>query len=161
MENNRPKNHNRGDRQRNKPPNKHNGIYVTGRVDGIAVNFLVDTGSSVTIISTQTYDRINEKCPDNGLEPVDFPLAGVDGFDLDALGKTTRCITLGNTGRRQQIVVANVSTDGILGIDFLRQNRCEVCLVRQVLRMDGEEILCWSGDERQNVCRVEIKKTEY
>ena len=143
-------------RGRGGPWNNHTGMYVTARVDGIAINFLVDTGSSVTMLSTRMYNMINEKSTAR-LEPVEFPLAGVDGVDLEAIGTITKAITLGNIGRRQQIVVANISADGILGIDFLRQNRCQVCLVRHVLKMDGEEILCWSGNEKQNVCRVEIQ----
>ena len=64
------------------------GLYVEGKVNGHAVTFLVDTGSSHTLISESVFDRITEsrKPP---LRRIEDKVCQADGSPLSIRGRTT------------------------------------------------------------------------
>jgi transposase InsO family protein/predicted aspartyl protease len=133
-------------------------FYVTGRVHGVLVDFLVDTGATVTIISTETFQKINENRP-TLLEPTKRKCYNVNGTVVDFKGTMTTSINFGNIGRQQEIIVANITTDeAILGANFLQRNGCDVMLSKQVLKMDGEIIPLWTRDDSDTVSRVEVRQ---
>ncbi len=134
-------------------------FYVTGRVNGVLVDFLVDTGATVTIISTETFWKINRNQPTT-LKPTKRKCYNVNGLAVDFKGKMTTSINFGNIGRQQEIIVANITTDeAILGANFLKRNNCDVILSRQILKLDGEEIPLWTQDDRDGVSRVEVRQS--
>ena len=40
-----------------------NSFYVTGKVHGVVINFLVDTGATTTLMSEETFRKISENTP--------------------------------------------------------------------------------------------------
>ena len=136
-----------------------NSFYVTGKVHGVVINFLVDTGATTTLMSEETFRKISENTPIM-LEPTDRTCLGVNGLVVEFKGKLSTSITLGNVGRQQEIMVADIATDAaILGADFIWRNKCEINLGRQTLKIDGEVIPLWTRDNREVICRVEVKET--
>lgn len=135
-----------------------NSYYVTGKVNGVVIDFLIDTGASVTMVSTETFDKMYENSPTR-LEPVNRTCVNVSGSAIDFKGKLTTNINFGNIGRQQEIIVADIATDAaILGADFLSRNRCDLLMGRQVLKIDDEEIPFWTRNDSEKACRVEVRQ---
>ena len=97
-------------------------------IEGLSVPMLLDTGASRTIISESTYKQIpcesrpqiiGVKCPQLRL---------ADGTRFGTLGCTQVWIQVDSTPVECDVIVAAVSDPGILGLDFLRQQKCQINL---------------------------------
>ena len=95
------------------------GIYISSKVEGVDVRFLVDTGSNITILSPALLERIS--APRRPvLEDVENRMIMADGSAKPFHGKGT--FELEIEGRRvlQEVWVADIGLEGILGTDFVR-----------------------------------------
>lgn len=104
------------------------GYKIEGVVNGTRVPFLVDTGATVTLLRKDVWDRANPA--HQKLEPWSKSrLVGVDGTPLQTHGCTN--VTIDVDGRAYQIdvvVVSPLTTEAILGLDFLRTHQASVDL---------------------------------
>jgi len=69
------------------------------------------------------------------------PLVGVEGTRLDTWGTSTAEITFaGETFRFPVLVASSLTTDAILGMDFLDDNKCTLEMATKVLRFPNRGI---------------------
>ena len=102
------------------PDAEREGLYVEGRVNGQNVSFLIDTGSSNTLISKEVFERIDESrrsCLQSGAKPV----FQADGTPLSVFGRATVEVAVGDAGFVTEVKVARLQNEGILGLDLLMQ----------------------------------------
>ena len=95
------------------------GLYISSKVEGVDVRFLVDTGSNITILSPAVIERIS--APRRPvLEDVEYCMFMANGSAKPFCGKGT--FELEIEGRRvlQEVWVADIGLEGILGTDFVR-----------------------------------------
>ena len=103
------------------------GYFVPARVGNMPLTFLVDTGSNATILRHGLLDNWpQEHLP--SLKPVNIQLVTATGDCSPFHGKAEVEISLGNQKLKQQFLFADIENDGILGIDFLSKNGCDVLL---------------------------------
>eukprot|EP00117_Sycon_ciliatum_P009189 scpid21588/ scgid11586/ Retrovirus-related Pol polyprotein from transposon 412; Protease; Reverse transcriptase; Endonuclease len=100
----------------------HDPFRIPVCVENVSVHALVDTGSSVTLMS----ERFWSSFPDR---PVlsDAPLqtiVSVDGTPVTVLGKTTVRLQFEHATVQYSVLVARIQHDVLLGIDFFRHHRC-------------------------------------
>ena len=136
-----------------------NGFYITVGVNGHSVDFLIDTGSTVTIISNETFARINKQRPLE-LTSTDFEILGVGGCNIPVKGQldTTLTFVTSKVSRRHRVVVADIHQDAILGNDFLTTVQCDLFLWRRTMKLDGKDIPLWHIPGGADVvCRVEVR----
>ena len=89
------------------------------------VRFLVDTGSNITILSPAVMEKI--RAPRRPvLEDVANHMILADGSAKPFRGKGTFALEV--EGRRvlQEVWVANIELEGILGMDFVRRYDCQI-----------------------------------
>jgi len=107
------------------------GHMVPTEVNGEQVNFLLDTGSAVTLLRQDVWKRCSTAA--NQLEKWDGArLVGVDGTPLSVIGsrKINFCFT-GVSFPHSVLVVESLLCEGILGMDFLEHNQCSIDLTRE------------------------------
>ena len=93
-------------------------------VFGSQVLFLVDTGATVSLISSEVWNRIKPANPPE-LKPVNMKLVGVDGSPMQVQGSVIVDLNLSDQAFQQEVIVANsLTSEGILGINFLEANGC-------------------------------------
>ena len=68
-------------------------LKVSGVIEKEQVNFLVDTGSALTLISDSVFSKLNIGSVD--LEPVPYQIHLADGSDLKIQGQVSLKISLG------------------------------------------------------------------
>ena len=58
-----------------------------------------------------------------------------------------------------QVIIANIQNDGILGIDILTQQKCDIRLSRNYMSVKGEKIPCLhkTKDNDPTCCRIVVK----
>ena len=70
-------------------------------------------------------------------------------------------LTLGSQKLKHQVLFADIQNDGILGIDFLSQNGCDVLLSKDHLMLNGERLACFrsNADARATCCKVVLSES--
>jgi hypothetical protein len=97
---------------------------VKGTINGTAVQFLVDSGASISVVSERTFDGIWEAAELRRLPlPRHLRVAGVTGADIQVVDYVKAEMTiLGRTKTRPILVVKGLSTtEAILGYDYIKQ----------------------------------------
>ena len=105
----------------------HETFFVYGHVHGADVRFLIDTGAAVSLLNSTVWRKLSAKASLR-LEPwLGARLVGVDGSQLRVLGQARLPLVIGTaTISASVVVVDTLTTEGILGMDFLRQHRCTI-----------------------------------
>ena len=133
------------------------GYFVCIVIKNVHVTFLVDTGSNVTILSNDLIEKLPSDIS-SSVKPTDTQMLTVTGEVTPFLGKTDLEFEIGTQKLTHQFLIADIENDGILGMDFLKTHKCDLVLTRQILKINGEEILCFanSRNAQPRCCRVAI-----
>ncbi|VDI82433.1 Hypothetical predicted protein [Mytilus galloprovincialis] len=134
-----------------------NGFYAVGEVGGLHVEFLVDTGSTTTLLACKMFDQILERNKPN-LEPSRLNIKDVNGNTIIAYGQSIMNLNFNGKQFPQTIIVCDISPDAIIGQDFLLHYVNKIDYQRMVLQTSLTDIQCWVAGETQMVCRVEVKE---
>ena len=109
------------------------GFRVEGEVNGVRTSFLLDTGASATLLRQDTWERVNVPPVRKELTPCpEHRLVSVDGSPLQVHGRTT--VSLDLAGERFELAVTVVSpltSEAILGVDFLQPHQATIDLGRR------------------------------
>ena len=104
---------------------------------GVSASFLVDTGAAVTLIRDDIWQQT--QIASNRLEPWSGRLLGVDGSLLQIHGRTEAELDLGGYLFTTDVVVtACISTEAILGLDFLEKIGATIDLVNNKIILDNQ-----------------------
>ena len=115
------------------------GHTVVVQVNGTTSSLLVDTGSAVSLIRQDLWNKSRREY--DKLEPWTKKLVSVDGSPVSVLGCCRIRITIGSeTFHHTVLVVDNLTTEGILGLDFLKEYRCLVDLGENKLKISQNSI---------------------
>ena len=118
------------------------GVSITFPVelcDSLDVNFVIDTGSCATIISTAVYNKI----PDHSrpeLEAVDSSVR-LEVADDGLLALDGQCeITFATSGQsfKHTVYIAPIREDGLIGMDFLMENDYQLS-AKSGLKLNGKK----------------------
>ena len=105
------------------------GYQVHCTINGVDVSFLLDTGAAVTLLRKDTWDQANF---DNKLTLLPYStvqLVGVDGSPLTVHGRATVKLYLEGVSTTTDIVVVSpLTTEAILGLDFLQEHQARIDL---------------------------------
>ncbi|MCG7876282.1 MAG: RNase H-like domain-containing protein [Candidatus Thiodiazotropha endolucinida] len=127
------------------------GYFVNAKVNGKSVTLLCDSGANVSILNSsllKKWGKIIAPC----LTPVNTMLLTVTGESKPFQGKSVIEIKLGGHTFQHEVLFADITQDGILGIDFMIKNRCDLIISRSCLKVKGEEIPCYMSNGVQPVC---------
>ena len=91
--------------------------------------------------------------------PVNTMLLTITGDSKPFEGKALVQIRLGKCMFQHELLFADITQDGILGIDFMIKNKCDLMISRSCLKMKGEEIPSHTSIGIQpTCCRVALVK---
>ena len=138
--------------------NWDNGFYVGCKLGNISLKFLLDSGSTSSLISNRAFQRIN-----NNQKPVlnqkNYVVHDVNGRNLCVYGCADVCLEIGNSEYTHQVIVCDMTPDGILGQDFLLKYVKKIDYHSYRMHTQNDIVQCWSGGESDMVCRVLVKET--
>ena len=101
---------------------------------------LVDTGSDVTILQKQLYDKYFANADVNP-DPVRSTLITVTGESANFYGKVAVDFKIGDCDFTHVVYLADIKSDGILGFDFLLSKyECNVLLSQGSLKIGKEKV---------------------
>ena len=119
------------------------------------VEWLIDTGCGLSLISEEVYKRIPE-----GNRPVleenEIPMKTADGSWLPDLGKTHISVRVDKREYTHPFVVAKLTDDGILGTDFLRMHEGNIDFSKNKFYLNGRAMTTRNGLARHRCYRVSL-----
>lgn len=67
-------------------------------------------------------------------------------------------MNLGNNELNHDVLIGDIQNDGILGVDFLTPNRCDILLSKSCLSFEGKKIPCFHFNKtmKPTVCRISV-----
>ena len=93
-------------------------LYIDVMIGGKTSKFLIDTGSSVTIVSKSLYERVNTGGILN--KDVNITLFSASNNEISILGTQEFSLSIGEHSYVHETVIADLECiSGIIGIDFL------------------------------------------
>ena len=143
-------------KQVNDPVLKRMEFLTQGQVGGIPINFLVDTGAAVTVMSTTTYERI----PQNrrpALRQTHTKISGVGWTSVHVAGSAEMTLVFDGIPVDHEVLIVGIAMDAILGQDILLAHQCKLDLCSLTLKLRGRTLSCWTPGETTLACRVLIK----
>lgn len=118
------------------------GVYISGSILGIPVDFTVDTGATRTIVSDEVYYRIpNERRP--ALLKPRKGIRTANGGRLVVHGSSTFDIQLGEVSLNRELMVAEIDDEVLLGADLLQRDAsgpADLLLSEEVMRFRDHTI---------------------
>ena len=127
--------------------------HLQGTIEGIPARFLVDTGATTSVLNKNIWTRMNQqnKCPLR--EVTDKKLVGVEGSPLQVLG--VACFNVAFEQQQFNVyfpVADSLTTEAILGRDFLRDNHCVIDVGRNLIKFETAgitlKLTCVPGDSQ-------------
>ncbi len=134
---------------------RDNGFYTGGNVYNLAVKFLIDSGSTSSLLSYRCYKNINSPIE---LQPVIPTLHDVNGNKLRVYGRADIPIDIQNKQFIHNVIICDMTPDGILGQDFLLQNIKSVNYETYEMITNSGNIQCWVGGGSSMVCRITVRE---
>ena len=109
------------------PAGLSGGMSVAGAIDGMPVDFLIDTGAAVSLLSEPLARRLGVTDAELGQVDPRVQLCGAGGAVLDVIGTAVVQLTIKDTRCLHEIrVVQKLRHPCILGRDVLAQIPCEI-----------------------------------
>jgi hypothetical protein len=115
------------------------GIYVQGKIGGVEGRFLIDPGSSGTLLSKRSYDSITqEEKPE--LEAGTAAVQQADGKPMIEYGGSRMKVQIGGYRTTADVTVVEMDTDAILGMGLLITLGCVLDIKNLPLKLHDEVI---------------------
>jgi len=115
-------------------------LVVPGKIHGMAVPMLVDSGATVSIVSTRLWKKLRDLNPKLTLLPTDMRLMTASGAGLQARGLLLLEVELGGQYYLHQFTVVDAHEQAILGLDFMARHDAYCYWRRGVLLLRGTEV---------------------
>ena len=121
------------------------------------VQWLIDTGCTVTIISTSKFQDIPvEDRPK--LEKYEKTLVAANDQALTVHGQAVFNIKFGTQWVRHKTLVADVSNEGLIGLDFLTKHKVTLDFSTKTVTCSGEEVEAQCRQTVERACRVSVRE---
>lgn len=134
-------------------------MFLPAQIAGSPARFLIDTGSSGTIISRDMYERISKKRRPK-LSPSTDRMVVADGSASPVLGRIDVEISIGTVNVFHPVIVANIALDAIMGLAFLRSHKGQLDLEGSKLNISGKTFTLQGENAEDFAChRVKLSKT--
>ena len=128
--------------------------YVSGKIGSIRGKFLIDTGSSICVISEKVFNRLSGE--NINLLPSNRQVRTADGTFLKVKGSCTLQIQLDHLLFGQEFIVANIEESlGILGINFIDQYEVDIKIKKKVLKTNNGKIKLHK-QSFEGCCRIQL-----
>jgi len=117
--------------------NPYSAFYIKGLVNQYTVNFMLDTGAAVSLISSKLWHSLKDNVTVlvTGESPA---LVGVGGHPVVVQGTARLNVTFGRKDYTMDTIVADLQgMEAIVGLDFLTKNEASIDTSHKILHLIG------------------------
>ena len=139
-------------------PKGFDSLYVSGEIEGQQSLCLIDTGSTISVLHPSRYSSLLERDRPK-LEGGTGYIKTVDGGLVQPLGQAVFNLDIDGMCFKQRMVVADVESTAILGMDFLRDHLGVVDAGRALLWLGDQCVNCQPTCDVQSTFRVKTPES--
>ena len=110
---------------------------MEGKPGSLSIKFLIDAGASLSIISKGIFNQLSGE---HHLDPMTRPVMTAHDEPLTVYGKTKVSICLGQNTYQVPVVIAEMNSDGIIGLEFMLSNDCILDIAKLKMRIQTDVI---------------------
>ena len=132
---------------------------LAGPVNECGVGFIIDSGSTITVLATRIFDKI----PANNKPKLNAkiqPVLLADGSPVKTAGSCTVDICFGNVEVQHEVLIADIDPEALLGSDFMSQHQCVLDYGKGVIHLKGESLPYRERLNALSICRVQVSQTQ-
>ncbi|CAC5359449.1 unnamed protein product [Mytilus coruscus] len=118
---------------------KDAGMFVELDIQDVPVKFMIDTGATLTLVSTRVYDLIPDLRRPHLGETKSQIKSVCDNY-LSLRRKGSFKLDFGKEEFISEAVVTDLQVDGILGLDFMKKNKCLIDVSANLLHIDNFKV---------------------
>ena len=122
------------------------------------VDVIIDTGSSVTILASSIFHRLSKQ-EQKKLRTFNDKLFMADGTELPVKGIIEIPFKFGNKTIRHNTVIADIESDGLIGLDFMKTNNCELNYRQKTFSINGHSFRFNEENCHYVSCRIKAAAT--
>ena len=114
--------------------------YTSGMVENVKSEFLVDTGSTFTIVDIDLFNSIPEKVRPK-LEHIDLKLRSANGALMNVFGESKLKLKIGNQYFVHPCKIVGIGDkSSIIGLDFMQSEKCVLWLEKGTMQVGSRSI---------------------
>ena len=116
------------------------GLFVKADMYGYTVNFLIDTGATVSLVAPNIYHLCAAQLGKPAvIDELGKPILTADMTPLKVKGTTKLSFAVkGMSFQHQMVVMSDLDIDGILGLDFMQKYSCSIDIAKGLLLVQGK-----------------------
>ena len=133
-------------------------LLLPGWANGCSTEFLVDSGSTVTIISPAVFQQC-QQAVHTILTVTPESLTLADGKVIPTTGRAEVCLEFGPLEFNLNVMIADIQCDAILGNDFLKPHGCVIDYKQGCVRIGNISVYYKEIGGNNTTCRVQVSKT--
>ena len=114
---------------------------MPGRVGGLPIQVLVDTGCTTNLLSKRIFDQLPRNIQ-AGREEYVAHGSMANGARLAFSGLLRTDLRVRQYHGEETFVVGEIDADAILGMPFLAKHECQLNFQRNTLTLQGQELTC-------------------
>lgn len=109
------------------------GLFLDLKIEKESAKLLVDTGANHSILTMHLFNKL--KLSENQIQTLrNVNIITATGESFPCLGQIVLPVVVDKQQILQNFWVADIQDEGILGLDFLSENKCIVTIDPQVLK---------------------------
>ncbi|XP_069860534.1 retroviral-like aspartic protease 1 [Dipodomys merriami] len=115
------------------------GYYLKGKIGGVPVRFLVDSGAQVSVVHPSLWEEVTDGDLDT-LRPFENVVKVANGAEMKILGVWDTVVSLGKLKLKAEFLVANASAEeAIIGTDVLQDHNAVLDFEHRTCTLKGKK----------------------
>ena len=113
-------------------------VYLKALVGEVSFHLMIDTVSAYTLLSYQVFQKLPKNKKGNVLPCP--PVFRASRTPITTLGQCEVAMQIGHHEVLQQVIVADITEEAVLGVDFMIEHKCCVHLRDHFIQFRGEDL---------------------
>ena len=136
--------------------NPANAYHVVGEIPNQgSVKFMIDTGAAVSLIREDVWSKISGGVVTHLSPWTGCQLVGAEGSRIQIKGVTTLVFSIAGQKVKGDFLVTNrLSSEAILGLDFLEQNQCIINAEQHTVHLRGVAVAIGTSNRQKPATAV-------
>ena len=114
------------------------GLFLTACINGKPLSCLVDTGATLSIISSRAWEAMD--ISSSTLTTFEQVISNASGSPIEVKGKTRVQIKVSKSTCNMDVIIADIDNEAILGLDYLKRNGCKIDTAKGDLTIQDETV---------------------
>ena len=135
--------------------NNQTGLYIPVQIFGVKANALLDTGSTISVISPRLFDKIPSHLKPE-ISPSNRNLCMANGDTSTPQGRVMLQLAIKGTSLWHSIIIADIEAPIILGYDFMYEHNCALDVRKGNLKIGKYNVKCQPESHNSSIFRIRL-----